>query len=71
MSKKQVYVSFIDGQYRVFRPYDSISVDDTSTTHFRVVCTNPARTLLFNKGCVKFIDVGDIPYEEEPVKTDG
>lgn len=65
MSLRQVYVSFIDGQYRVFRAYEAISVDDTNTTHFRVICTNPNRTLMFNKHCVKFIDVGDVVEETE------
>ena len=66
MSKKQVYVAFDDGQYRLFRSYEAITVDDSSTTHFHVRCINPARSLYFNKGHVKFIDVGDVPdFPEE------
>ena len=60
MERVQVYVSFNDGEYRIFKSYESITVDDSDATHFRVECHSPERTLFFNKGSVKFIDTGPV-----------
>ena len=63
MSKQQIYVSFNSGEYRVFRSYETIVVNDDDATVIKARCINPDtpdRTLLFNKGAVKFIDVGPV-----------
>ena len=63
MEKKQVYISFNNGEYRIFQPYESVIVEDKENTHFRIECSTsegPIRTLLLNKGSVKFIDIGPV-----------
>jgi len=60
MSKQQIYVLFHDDKYRIFKSHETITVDESDTIHFRVECTNPDRTLFFNKGAVTFIDIGPV-----------
>lgn len=61
--RQQVYIAFNDDTYRVFKSYESVIVEDQEAANFRIECKNQDgsnRTLLLNKGSVKFIDVGPV-----------
>ena len=61
--RQEVCVKFNDGDGRMFRSYELITVHEDDPILIEVRCHNPDRTLYFNKGSVKFIDIG-------PVKDD-
>jgi len=58
--RKEICVKFNDGDGRVFRSYEQIVTNEEDPILIEVKCLNPDRTLYFNKGAVKFIDIGPV-----------
>ena len=63
MLRKEIYISYSDGNYRIYRSYAHVEVDKGDDNIIHIKCYNPDRNIYVNKSAIHFIDINDVIEE--------